>query len=784
MKAEKKVWAFVFSVCMLAIALGGCGSHGDLSDHTGKNQIENGGNADGTDALSESTVMGRYVETATDLSGSIGFVSDIFKLEDGSLIIADTEKDFLMMKEGGEAWETDARSWKTRMQEESSIRSLAVGKDNTVGVIYDTAAQSPLAEDYNPFEENLEVMVVRADGTQVSVEMAGLEEETPYRIWISDTGRIFVSTFGPNPGLYEIEEDGSSDRLLTLESATSLIRFQNQLMIFDRLDGDGLTIYDMEQEQYIEDEVLHDFVEENYKDRSGNGGSFYDLYFFMGEENVLYLAGKKGLHRHVIGGNAIEQIIDGNLSSLGNPSYQLRGMSMVGDSEFMALFSNGRAVRYTYNPDIPTVPGEKLRVYSLRDNSTVRQAVNLYQTAYPDVYIEYEVGTETDSSVTREDTLKNLNMKLLAGDGPDVLILDHMPVDSYIEKGLLADLSPVMETLSGENALFENIVSAFRTEEGIYMMPCEIQLPVAFGKKEYTQGMTDLEGIADTMERLRENVPEKNLYGFCTKKSIMKLFSMISVPDWTTEKGEINEEGLSGYLVNVKRIYDAQMQGLAKEDIERYYDLSESYRERYVYSLDDSAEMIRTGVDYVDFVVGDRQFLYGTLGGDFTYAALYAVQQMEEYEDCETVLMKPEIFYPQTLTGISAVSEHNEQAQSFLRFLLGKENQSSLFMGFSVNRSAFDTIRETAKETGDEVYIDMGVMDENGKVYAITGGFPGEKEIQRLQNWMESVSVPYIEDDLLEEAVYEEGALYLEGTQSLENTLERIEKRVALYMAE
>ncbi|MDE7358420.1 MAG: hypothetical protein K2N39_03155, partial [Lachnospiraceae bacterium] len=191
MKAEKKVWAFVFSVCMLAIALGGCGSHGDLSDHTGKNRIENGGNADGTDALSEGTVMGRYVETATDLSGSIGFVSDIFKLEDGSLIIADTEKDFLLMKENGEAWETDARSWKTRMQEESSIRSLAVGKDNTVGVIYYTAAQSPLAEDYNPFEENLEVMVVKADGTQLPVEMAGLEEEEPpYRIWISDTGRI------------------------------------------------------------------------------------------------------------------------------------------------------------------------------------------------------------------------------------------------------------------------------------------------------------------------------------------------------------------------------------------------------------------------------------------------------------------------------------------------------------------------------------------------------------------------------------------------------------------
>ncbi len=82
------------------------------------------------------------------------------------------------------------------------------------------------------------------------------------------------------------------------------------------------------------------------------------------------------------------------------------------------------------------------------------------------------------------------------------------------------------------------------------------------------------------------------------------------------------------------------------------------------------------------------------------------------------------------------------------------------------------------------MYIDMGVMDEDGNVYAITGGFPDEKAIQDLQNWMETVSVPYIEDEVLEEAVYEEGALYLEGTQSLENTLQRIEKRVALYMAE
>ncbi len=112
---------------------------------------------------------------------------------------------------------------------------------------------------------------------------------------------------------------------------------------------------------------------------------------------------------------------------------------------------------------------------------------------------------------------------------------------------------------------------------------------------------------------------------------------------------------------------------------------------------------------------------------------------MEKHEDCETVLMKPDVFYPQTLAGISAVSDHKEQAQDFFRFLLGKENPSSLFTGFPVNQSAFQTILAKAEESGSEVYIDMGVMDEDGNVYAITGGFPDEKAIQDLQNRMETV---------------------------------------------
>ena len=785
MKKAKKILAAVLSVSMLPVLLGGCGNASDNDNNMGNISIDNRQNGSEQESSSGSTAMGRYTEKTIELSGITGYGSSLYTLEDGSLMITDRENSFMMTEDGGESWRTVDTEWKWELQEENYIRSLAVGKDNTVGVIYEVI-QDTSAEDYNPFMENLEVMIVKPDGTQIPVQMnLSGEDEEPYRILIADSGRIFVSTYGTVYNIYEIKEDGSSEIFMELESMAILVQFQNQFMIIDDSGNDGLLIYDMEKEQYIEDEVLNDFLEENYKNRTNNGGSFYDLYFFMGEENVLYLAGKKGLHRHVIGGSAIEQVIDGGLSIFNNPSYNLRSMLMLNSSEFMALFSNGKLVRFTYNPDIPTVPSEKLKVYSLQDNSTTRQAITLYQMEYPDVFVEYEVGMEEGSSITREDALKNLNTKIAAGEGPDVFILDNMPVDSYIEKGLLADLSPVLENLDGEDALFENIIEAFRREDKIYEIPCEIQIPIIFGEKAYISGITDLEGMVDAMENLREKYSGKDICGFCTADSIMRLFSMASVPYWKTDKGAVDREALTDYLTQVKRIYDAQMDTLGEEVIDRYYDLSEWYREVDGYSLDENSDRIRMGLDYMDYAMGRQQLMIGALSEDFTYAILTSMKKMEEYEDCETVLMNPDIFCPQTLAGISAVSENREQAEDFLRQLLGKENQSSLYMGFAVNKAAFDIMRAESEEAeDDEVYGDVSMMDEDGRWVNLTSYRPTVEEVRALQNWIESANIPYIEDDLLEEAVYEAGAEYLKGSQSLEDTLYAIEKKVALYMAE
>ena len=67
-------------------------------------------------------------------------------------------------------------------------------------------------------------------------------------------------------------------------------------------------------------------------------------------------------------------------------------MVMVENNEFLALFAGAKLVRFVYDADIPTVPDELVKVYSLKENSTIQQAVSLYQTANPGVMVQYEVG--------------------------------------------------------------------------------------------------------------------------------------------------------------------------------------------------------------------------------------------------------------------------------------------------------------------------------------------------------------------------------------------------------
>ena len=60
------------------------------------------------------------------------------------------------------------------------------------------------------------------------------------------------------------------------------------------------------------------------------------------------------------------------------------------------------------------------------------------------------------------------------------------------------------------------------------------------------------------------------------------------------------------------------------------------------------------------------------------------------------------VFRAETILGVSAVSEHTERAQDFIRTCLGEENQQSLYYGLPVNKAALKKVMEIEEEEMDE----------------------------------------------------------------------------------
>lgn len=763
---------------LLLLFLNGCGNT-DSNGAVGTSQGSSGGNGE----LS-SEAMGRYVEEASDLSGKVsGDGNRLYRLANGNLVISDTWTNFLKTGDDGKIWMTDSRRWRTKMMEDGVyVMNIAIGMDNTVGLIYQADVES---DEENQIVLNPQLLIIKPDNTEIPVDIA-LTEDDAYLddVYIAESGRIFVTTRGTS-NIYEVKEDGSSELFLMVEEGhPEFIQFQGNLMVMDAYGYDGLLFYDMEKKEYIEDEILDEFISENYKDRQYGNMNSYDLFFFFGEEDIIYLAGAKGLYRHVIGGSVMEQLIDGKLCSLGNPSCALQGMLALENNEFLALFAGGKAIHYVYDPDIPTVPGEVLSVYALEDNEMMRQAINLYQTKHPDVYIEFTCGMG-DNSVTREDALKTLNTKIIAGEGPDVLLLDNMPIDSYVEKGLLLDLSLIVGSLSGEAELFGNIVDAMKTDGQLYAVPCEVHLPIIMTDKKYLSEVNDLTDIADMTERLREDNPEQDLLGFCSEKSILRLFSMTCAPAWMTDSGEINKDMVREFLRQTKRIYDAQMDGIPDRVIDNYESMADDYvMYNGVASFEDSDYVRMAGINQMNYVGGCNKVLIGC----FEYLNITSITKADGFENSEWEPMKGQggnVFWAESLLGINAASEKPELAEDFLKVCLGKENQSYFYRSLPVNKAAFDESFALPENVdSSRMYGSAATNSYDGAYISLVYYWPTEEEVAVYKQYMESVDTAYYENEIVENAVYEAGIAYMQGTQSLEEAVSAIEKKVSLYMAE
>ncbi len=765
-------------LCMVMLLLSACGGHPGGAD----------GNPDNGPNASDRGAMGRYMETFYPMPEEINRNGGVNWLDDGSLAVISFGEGLYRSADGGQTWKQEETEWFPMLQGVYCL-SAAMGPDGTVaascsGEMPEQARAACREEIPEDWEGNYCVFGM-PDGTVKAVDFGFSQEDGSCieTFVFKEDGRLFAEDLQGK--VYEVDpEKESLKELFMAERSVGCMDFSGDILLavgHDRLYrydlGEGVLL---PQEEAV-DAWIRQAVPDGTVEYTSGGYPVAVLGGTAEDADVIYLASADGVYRHVPGGSMLEQVIDGALSAFGDASSYLYRLKALEDQEFLAVFNPSVGlVRYTFDASIPSMPDQEIRIYSLTENRSVRQAVTDYKRQHTDLYVRYETGMSGDGGMTAEDAIKKLNTQILAGEGPDVLILDGLPMETYMDKGMLQDIRPVLAGLEG--GLFSNVAEGFTDADGaVYAMPMCIRVPLLAGDGEAVRQMSDLECVADQAEQLRMDHPQGGIFGIHDPETMLRLFGMVSASAWIQEDGQIDQPAVEEFLRQVKRIYDAEESGMVPEQAER---LAEEAEEMASYGTDPVQYRMEACNNVLDITRG-----YAMAAGGFAEGIqlcldnITSVLRLDEGLDYRIFSGQAEApFLPSAMVGISSRTGQQAEAEEFVRLIFSAETQEHIYEGFPVNRAAFEARFDVSEENSYNGSMTLPMAD--GTERELTLYWPDQAERERFTGYVESLKTPVLADGHLCELVYETGKKVLEGGLSAEDGAAEIVKKASIYLAE
>lgn len=751
--------------------------------HSGTGTAGGSNTEDATGSSTGSEAKGRYVETSVIPEG-LSTADGIYKLDDGSYMIKNEEQESMVTSnDDGATWGSiENNVFYSSLPQDAEITGFCAYGDGTIFTTYIDWNTDATGGDEDQKIVN-HFLVLKPDGSKQEGELICENQSRYLQGCVESQGRFFVMDIGGT--VYEVNAEESTMNSIMEPDAGNYMDFfacGNYLIgVFDNVPY----IYDLTNNKLMEtDAALSDFLSENLSAESGN----YSLFIAPADEgDTVYVACSKGLYRHVIGGTVMEQLIDGGLSSLGDPTKSVEGLQTKADGNFLMLYSDGMVCSYDYNADIPSVPETEIKVYSLYENSTIRQAITAYQKDHMDIFMNYEIGMTGSSGMTETDAIKNLNTEMVAGEGPDIILLDRLPMDSYIEKGLLVDLSDTEAEIVKSDSFFENILNSYQTKDGTYAMPIRFNLPIIAGKTNLTTNINNLSDLKKALESEQISVGS-TLLGTYRADELLELLYMTVSPELLAADGSVDQEKLKEFLTVASSINELEQKNIT-DTMRTEYDAR--MQEVYSYYEGEStqskmAAVLNAGYQPLDVIGESRAACYGELPGDTMNIAMVSSMVLTLQDAGITSFpglgTTGQVFVPDGIVGISSKSEYQEQSTEFLKLLYSLDVQQVIDMnaGFPVNQTAFEKNLEGAKDYG----FSMGSSTPDGRSAYLDVSGISDETIATLTQMAQTVSVPSNTNTIIHDAIIENGSSVLDGDKSVEEGVNLIMQKVGIYAQE
>ncbi len=737
----------------------------------------------------DGTAVGRYLETELSLPGEVTdngeAILDLARLEDGSLRMVTYDWDKVEpvslwdSLDGGESWEQAAalpRQYSQlyfmdiKLAPDGSGAGIAMiqgdwNSEEGAGSREDALEESGGNEDYNYYYVSFDAEG-KAQATQQPESIGGL-------LQITKDGQVLGMAY--NGDVWLLERD-TGEALQQLASSASMVGVCGQEGLILSRDGELLR-YDLNSGEPLErDEAMNEALFSNGEDYSDISSQGHKINFAEDEEGRLYYCTRKGIFSHVMRGSAVEQVVDGSLNALSDSSIGIVALEAAEGSFYVVYSGEASGIRkYAFDPAVSSVPEREVTVYSLWEDNGIRQAAVQFQKMYPDTYINYEVGISGEEGVTVSDALRTLNTDILAGNGPDILFMDGMSVDTYAGRGMLTDLSEMLAEVSGREGLFENIAYTYREGETVCAVPARFGIAAAAGDTSVLNRLENLDSLA-------ELAAEEKTIGWGEMIGLPLGLYYSCAGSWEREDGSIDQEKLSEYVTGIKRIYDNWITSATGEE-------QEYFREGIDYLPQmNGTEYYGIGGGALSILSGDRKLEVGLLMSLIDYAA-YTSLNLEENKSntaCSVRLFggqQQNVFVPLSNLGILSTAREPERAMDFVKYLLSAEGQTTVNgRGFPVNRTAFRNMWEEDSWSGE--YTASASTSDGSSFAEMTYYMPTKEEQQWLTNAAETVNIRGDNGSVLQEAVLTDMARCLKGEIGAEEVVNSIMQKMNLYLAE
>lgn len=400
----------------------------------------------------------------------------------------------------------------------------------------------------------------------------------------------------------------------------------------------------------------------------------------------------------------------------------------------------------------PAANGEagKLTIYMLNDNQNVRDAIACYTAVTPDAEIDIEVGVP-DYDTTVSDALKKLNTRLLAGNGPDIILMDDIQSESYIQSGQLLKLTDIVE--EAENLAY-GVAENSKYNGRVYTIPLSVTLMANISRTDASIDFSSLEKFNESIKA------EHTVIGSFDRQAALWYRTQIE-PELLWGKG-ITEEKLKTFY---QALYEQMDMIYGNNEESRFA----SFQQINLQAISGLAaphvffQKIGAAKEYID-TLSYLQMLcsMGNEGGlDFSFCC---------WQD-------KTMYIPMNRMAISAKSQNPEGAAALIKYLLSEEGQQQIAESTGCIPVNNKVLRSAMENSEEREYVIGGAGSYKAKPFT-------EKDVDQICNMLNENSYSVTTDGILMEIIMLGAQDYLNGDLSLDAATAQTLKKVGIYFAE